>query len=83
MLSLPCHSPWGESVGVRSVSWCALTAAKPSPREPQPLGGPGAEGEQDDRERDQDEEEPLLDRPSPNASDTWLSGNALTRGAAD
>jgi hypothetical protein len=44
-----------------------LTAAKPSPREPESLGSPATEGEQDDREGDQDEEEPLLDPPSPAA----------------
>jgi len=57
-----------RSIGwVQSVSLCALTAAKPSPGEPESLGGPAADGEQDDREADQDEEEPLLYRPSPAA----------------
>jgi hypothetical protein len=67
---------------VESLSFCAVNEATPSPRDPERLDGPAAEGEQNDREHDQDEEESLLvclgHRPSfREVAAGWLRGRGV------
>ena len=61
----------------------ALTPPKRSPREPNRLGEPAAEGEEDDRESDHREDEATFERPAPTQSVRERSRDAQPRSTAD
>ena len=52
-----------------------------TPREPERLGDPAAESEQNDREPDQGEQQALLHSRAPTAGKWWRSRQALPRRA--
>jgi hypothetical protein len=54
-------------------------AAKGSRRRPERLRSPAGESEENDRERDHGNDQTLLERPAPNASELSRSRNALAR----